>query len=170
MGKRCATESPKFLWRTRIHAPPKYFCGAPIKGAPQNVNLPISLFLVVYLVPPCLDLVSCLRWSRSSYCNARCCVCWDPINIDTMFIQVVYLSMCSWSCMLSVTSRCFCPVDAFNSKRGYLCSIVGSAFSTPWPVTEGRLVIDVLLLLGIKNWCSVQGHMCWLLYTLYLMQ
>ena len=29
------------------------------------------------------------------YCNARCCVCWDPMNIDTMFNQVVYLSMCS---------------------------------------------------------------------------
>ena len=36
------------------------------------------------LVPSCLDLVSCLSWSRSYYCNAPCCVCRDPMNIDTM--------------------------------------------------------------------------------------
>ena len=47
MGKRCATGSPIFLWRTWIHAPQKYFCGAPLNGAPQNVNLPISLSGVV---------------------------------------------------------------------------------------------------------------------------
>ena len=105
-------------------------------------SIAVARWLSSPLVPSCLDLVSCLSWSRSSYCNARCCVCWDPMNIDTIFIQVVYLSMCSWSCMLSVTSRCFGQVDAFNSKRGYLCSIVGSAFSMHWPVTEGRLVID----------------------------
>ena len=105
-------------------------------------SIAVARWLSLYLVPPCLDLVRCLTWSRSSYCNARCCVCWDPMNIDTMFKQVVYLSMCSWSCMLSVISRCFGQVDAFNSKRGYLCSIVGSAISMPWPVTEGRLVID----------------------------
>jgi hypothetical protein len=37
--------------------------------------------------PPCascLDLVSSLSWSRSSLCNSTCCVCWDPMNIDTM--------------------------------------------------------------------------------------
>ena len=98
--------------------------------------------------------MSCLTWLRSIWCNSRCCVYWDPMNIDTMFIQVVYLSMCSWYCMLSITSRCFGQVDAFNSKRAYLCSIVGSAFSTPWPVIERWLVIDVLLLLGITNWCK----------------
>ena len=128
--------------------------GRPIKTQPNKPRLRQDLYktntrsdsstwrLSLHLVPPCLDLVSCLTWSRSSYCNARCCVCWDPMNIDTMFNQVVYLSMCSWSCMLSVTSRCFGQVDAFNSKRGYLCSIVGSTISMPWPVTEGRVVID----------------------------
>jgi hypothetical protein len=30
----------------------------------------------------CLDLVSCLSWSRSSLCNSTCCVRWDPMNID----------------------------------------------------------------------------------------
>jgi hypothetical protein len=37
--------------------------------------------------PPCascLDLVSCLSWSRSSLCNSTCCVCWDPMNIGTL--------------------------------------------------------------------------------------
>jgi hypothetical protein len=37
--------------------------------------------------PPCascLDPVSCLSWSRSSLCNSTCCVCWDPMNINTM--------------------------------------------------------------------------------------
>ena len=47
MGKSCATERQKILWRTLLHAPQKYFCGAPLNGAPQNVNLPITLFLVV---------------------------------------------------------------------------------------------------------------------------
>jgi hypothetical protein len=35
--------------------------------------------------PPCascVDLVSCLSWSRSSLCNSTCCVCWDPMNIE----------------------------------------------------------------------------------------
>ncbi len=76
---------------------------------------------------------------------------WDAIS-DWLLILLCLCYL--WSCMLSVTSRCFGQVDAFNSKRGYLCSIVGSAFSMPWPVTEGRLVIDVLLLLGITNWCK----------------
>jgi len=31
-------------------------------------------------------------------------------------------------------------------------------------------MVDVLLLLGIKHWCSVQGHLYWLHYTLYFMQ
>jgi hypothetical protein len=37
--------------------------------------------------PPCascLDLVSCLSWSRLSLCNSTCCVCWDPMNIDIL--------------------------------------------------------------------------------------
>jgi hypothetical protein len=44
--------------------------------------------------PPCascLDLVSCLSWSRSSLCNSTCCVCWDPMNIDTMSSWIVDL-------------------------------------------------------------------------------
>jgi hypothetical protein len=59
--------------------------------------------------PPCascLDLVSCLSWSRSSLCNSTCCVCWDPMNIDTMsswfaellslcYLYVVYDLACS---------------------------------------------------------------------------
>jgi hypothetical protein len=35
--------------------------------------------------PPCascLDLVSCVSWSRLSLCNSTCCVCWDPMNIE----------------------------------------------------------------------------------------
>jgi hypothetical protein len=59
--------------------------------------------------PPCtscLDLVSCLSWSRSSLCNSTCRVCWDPMNIDTMlswcdellslcYLYVVYDLACS---------------------------------------------------------------------------
>ena len=38
------------------------------------------------------DLVSCLTWLRSIWCN-RCCVCWDPINsgiVIRLFIMVSY--------------------------------------------------------------------------------
>ena len=52
--------------------------------------------------------------------------------------------------MLSVISRCFCQVDASDSKRGYLCSIVGSASIESGGVTAISKVVDVLLLLGIK--------------------
>jgi hypothetical protein len=81
--------------------------------------------------PPCascLDLVSCLSWSRSSLCNSTCCVCWDPMNIEYYVKLIVDLScLCYlWSCMLSVASRYLGQVDASDSKREYLCSIVGS--------------------------------------------
>jgi hypothetical protein len=81
--------------------------------------------------PPCascLDLVSCLSWSRSSLYNSACCVCWDPMNIEYYVKLIIDLScLCYlWSCMFSIASRCFGQVDACNSKREYLCSIVGS--------------------------------------------
>ena len=41
-----------------------------------------SMFVSSSFVPTCLDLVSCLTWSRSSLCNATCCVCWDLMNIE----------------------------------------------------------------------------------------
>ena len=92
-------------------------------------SIAVARWLFSPLVPSCLDLVSCLSWSRSSYCNATCFVCCDPMNVDTMSSQSIELSClcCLWSCMLSVVSRCFGQVDASDSKRGYLCSIVGSA-------------------------------------------
>ena len=87
------------------------------------VHLGTTGRLSLYLVLSCIDLVSCLTWSRSSYCNATCCVCWDSMNVDTMSSQSIELSClcCLWSCMLSVVSRCFGQVDASDSKRGYLC-------------------------------------------------
>jgi hypothetical protein len=81
--------------------------------------------------PPCascLDLVSCLSWSRSYLCNSTCCVCWDPINIE-YYVKVIADLSCLyylWSCMLSVSSRYLGQVDASDSKREYLFSIVGS--------------------------------------------
>jgi hypothetical protein len=59
--------------------------------------------------PPCascLDLVSCLTWSRSLLCNSTCCVCCDPMNIGVMlswcaesyilcYLYVVYDLACS---------------------------------------------------------------------------
>jgi hypothetical protein len=81
--------------------------------------------------PPCascLDLVGCLSWSRSSLCNSTCCVCWDPMNIGTLSSWFIDLSsLCYlWSCMLCVASRYLGRVDASDSKREYLCSIVDS--------------------------------------------
>jgi hypothetical protein len=62
--------------------------------------------------PPCascIDLVSCLSWSRLSLCNSTCCVCWDLMNIKYYVKLIVDLSyLCYlWSCMLSVASRYF---------------------------------------------------------------
>jgi hypothetical protein len=59
--------------------------------------------------PPCascLDLVSCLSWSRSSLYNSTYCVCCDPMDIDTIsswcakllslcYLYVVYDLACS---------------------------------------------------------------------------
>jgi hypothetical protein len=59
--------------------------------------------------PPCascLNLVSCLSWSRSSLCNFTCCVYWDPMSIGTMsswyaellslyYLYVIYDLACS---------------------------------------------------------------------------
>ena len=86
-------------------------------------SIAVARWLSSPLVPSCLDLVSCLSWSRSSYCNATCCVCWDPMNVDIMSSQSIELSClcCLWSYMLSVVSRCFGQVHASDSKRGYLC-------------------------------------------------
>ena len=53
--------------------------------------------------------------------------------------------------MFSVVSRCFGQVDASDSKRRYLCSIVGSASIESGGVTATSKVLDVLLLLGIKQ-------------------
>ena len=35
--------------------------------------------------------MSCPTWLRSIWCNSRCCVCWDPMNIDTMSKLFIYL-------------------------------------------------------------------------------
>jgi hypothetical protein len=55
-----------------------------------------SIALARWLSSPtcasCLDLVSCLSWSRSSLCNSTYCVCWDPMNIGTMSSWIVDLS------------------------------------------------------------------------------
>ena len=53
--------------------------------------------------------------------------------------------------MLSVTSRCSGQVDACNSKREYLCSIVGSCLRESGGVTVTSKVADVLLPLGVNN-------------------
>jgi hypothetical protein len=81
--------------------------------------------------------VSCPTWSRSSLCNSTCCVCWDPMSIDTMLSwcaeYYLLLSLCYlWSCMLSVASRYFGRVDASDFKREYLCSIVGFLLQVIW--------------------------------------
>jgi hypothetical protein len=85
-------------------------------------SIAVARWLSLHFVPSCLDLVSCPTWSRSYYCNATCCVCWDPMNIEYYVKLIINLSLCYLrSCMLSVTSRCFGQVDACNSKREYLC-------------------------------------------------
>jgi hypothetical protein len=91
-------------------------------------SIAVARWLSSPLCASCLDLVSCLSWSRSSLCNSTYCVCWDPMNIEYYVNLIIDLScLCYlWSCMLSVSSRCFGQVDACNSKREYLCSKVGS--------------------------------------------
>jgi hypothetical protein len=46
-------------------------------------------------------------------------------TLSSWFIDLSSLC-CLWSCMLSVASRYLGRVDASDSKREYLCSIVGS--------------------------------------------
>jgi hypothetical protein len=53
--------------------------------------------------------------------------------------------------MLSVVSSYLGQVVASDSKRGYLCSIVGLCLYLIWEVTETSKVVDVLLLLGENN-------------------
>ena len=53
--------------------------------------------------------------------------------------------------MLSVVSRCFGQVDASDSKREYLGSIVGPASIESGGVTATSKVVDVMLLPGIKQ-------------------
>jgi hypothetical protein len=69
-----------------------------------------------------------LSWSRSSLCNSTCCVYWDTMNIEYYVKLICDLSSvcCLWSCMLSVASRYLGRVDASDSKREFLCLIVGS--------------------------------------------
>jgi hypothetical protein len=56
----------------------------------------------------CLDIVSCLSWSRSSLCNSTCCVCWDPMNIGTMssWCAEYYLYVISILFMILHALRC----------------------------------------------------------------
>jgi hypothetical protein len=72
--------------------------------------------------------------------------------------------------MLSVASRYLGRVDASDSKREYLCSIVGFMSLVIWGVTETSKVVDVLLPLGRKQHSCIQGHFLCLLYVLCLMQ
>jgi hypothetical protein len=72
--------------------------------------------------------------------------------------------------MLSVVSSYLGQVVASDSKRGYLCSIVGSRLYLIWGVTETSKVVDVLLLLGGKQHSYARGHILCLHYTLCLMQ
>ena len=50
--------------------------------------------------------------------------------------------------MLSVASRCSGQVDACDSKREYLCSMVGSCLQFSGRVTITSKIVDVLLPLG----------------------
>jgi hypothetical protein len=77
---------------------------------------------------------------------------------------------CLWSCMLSIVSSYLGRVVASDSKRGYLCLIVGSCLYLIWGVTDSSKVVDVLLLLGGKQHSYARGHMLCLHYTLCLMQ
>jgi hypothetical protein len=72
--------------------------------------------------------------------------------------------------MLSVASTYLGRVDASDSKREYLCSIVGFMPLVIWGVTETSKVVDVLLPLGRKQHSCVQGYLLCLHYALFLMQ
>jgi hypothetical protein len=61
--------------------------------------------------------------------------------------------------MLSVASRYLGRVDASDSKREYLRSIVGFMPLVIWrSVTETSKVVDVMLPLGRKQYSCIQGH------------
>jgi hypothetical protein len=74
--------------------------------------------------------------------------------------------------MLSVASSHLGRVDASNSKREYLCSIVGfmPLFNLGEGVIETSKVVDVLLPLGRKQYSCVQRYLLCLHYAVCLMQ
>ena len=57
-------------------------------------SIAVARWLYSPLVPSCLDPVSFLSWSRSSYCNATYCVCKDPMNNDVMIKLFINLYIC----------------------------------------------------------------------------
>ena len=122
----CRRENPSPEASTSPCLPPRRCVSSP----PRDYgSIAVARWLCSPLCASCyLILVSCLTWSRSYYCNAICWfdgIRWILYTMLRLFMKafaICYL----WSCMLSVTSRCFGQVDTFNSKREYLCSIVGS--------------------------------------------
>ena len=74
--------------------------------------------------------------------------------------------------MLSVATRNSGQVDTCDSKRGYLCSIVGSCLHVSGlEMTETTKTADVLLLLGVKQQClCLYDYIHCLHYTLCLLQ
>jgi hypothetical protein len=68
--------------------------------------------------------------------------------------------------MLSVASRCSGQVYACDSKREYLCSIVGSCLYKSESVTITSKIVDVLLLLGKKTMRSLRIILLFTLHTL----
>jgi hypothetical protein len=61
------------------------------------------------------------NWSNPFFCRIEYFV-----KLNCWFIIFILSLCCLWSCMLSVASRYLGWVDASDSKREYLCSIVGS--------------------------------------------
>jgi hypothetical protein len=68
--------------------------------------------------------------------------------------------------MLSVVSSYLGRVVASDTKRGYLCLIVGSYLYLIWGSDKNSKVVDMLLLLGRKQHLYAQGHMLCLYYTI----
>jgi hypothetical protein len=115
-------------------SPEVFFIAMPASGVIRELSTPgpwvhSSSYMVVFSFMR-LHVRSCELpiWSRSSLCNSTCCVCWDPMNIEYYVKLIVDLSCLCYlrSCMLSAASRYFGQVDACDSKREYLCSIVDS--------------------------------------------
>jgi hypothetical protein len=76
-----------------------------VSSRPWTGSIAVARWLSSPPCASCLDIVSCLSWSRSSLCNSTCCVCWDLMNIE-YYVELIYWCIISMLFMILHALRC----------------------------------------------------------------